>query len=104
MPMLTNQDTWLKCVLVKDSFGLWLTNYPWRPLPLESVGGDEEEAYQTLFEDNNDDEGMLINPKFILRMRMEKLRLYGHKSALVRFSPFLQLSEVLPWATYSYFR
>lgn len=29
--------------------------------PIESVEGDDKEVYQTLFEDNNEGEGMLIS-------------------------------------------
>lgn len=30
--------------------------------PFGNVGGDEGELYQTLFKDNNEDEGVLISP------------------------------------------
>lgn len=65
--MPTDRDAWHNCAMVKDSFWSMLNE-----LLLESVEADAEEVYQTLSEDNNDGEGMLINPSFIWTMRVEK--------------------------------
>lgn len=40
--------------------------------PFESIEGDGKEVHQTLLEDKNDGEGVLINPRSIQRMRVEK--------------------------------
>lgn len=39
---------------------------------LGSIEGDDEDVYQTFFEENTKDEHVLISPQFIMRMHIEK--------------------------------
>lgn len=59
--------------MVKDSF--WSTVGELAlgvTAPFESVRGDNKEVNKTLFKDSNEGEGVLISPRSILRMSMEK--------------------------------
>lgn len=50
-------------------------NCPYGPAaiaPFESVKGYENDVYQTLFKEDLEGEGVLTNPRFILRMPVEK--------------------------------
>lgn len=72
MSMPTDRDTWPKCTVVDYSFWHVVNELSLgATAPFEIIGQDEEEVYPTLFEDN-EGEGVLINPWSIMRMRMQK--------------------------------
>lgn len=60
--------------MVKDLFGSWLMNCPWGCVPFDSIEGDEDDVYQSLFDDDREGEGVLIDTRSILRMCLKKAR------------------------------
>lgn len=74
VPLPTKRDVWPQCPVSKDSF--WVMDDE-RPLEttilLESVD-EEEHVYQTLFEDHPEGEGIIVDPRPILRMRIERAK------------------------------
>lgn len=70
LPMPTDRDVWPYCAVVKDSF--------WAVVGKQNLGAvvpheGDGEAYQIPFEDDNEGDGIFINPQSSLRMRVDKV-------------------------------
>lgn len=63
MYMPTGRDMWPRCPLVKDLFcAMAIVMSLDATPPLESTEEDKDQAYQTLFGDHREGEGIVINP------------------------------------------
>lgn len=70
--MPIDQDAWPHCGVVKESF---LSAVSEITHGANGSSESDEEVYQTLFEDNNKDDGSFINPQSLLRMPGKRRRL-----------------------------
>lgn len=67
------EETWANCPIIKDSLSESVDKFQLTASsPFEDTEEDEIYSYLTLLDDYHMDEGMLIYPHSILRMRMEK--------------------------------
>lgn len=73
VPPETTRDIWPQCPTEKNSLWIMADEMPSRiAIPFESVDVEEPQIYQTLFEYHPGGEGIIVDPRSILRISIKR--------------------------------